>query len=969
MSGDQRRGRGGGQRGGGRDGKGRYGGGGGGRDGGGRYGSGGRDGGGRGRGGPPRGVGFGGGRGGNSGGPPRPQTDPPKWNLIDSFGAMDLAEGTVPQRPDRPGFGKEGRPVKLRANWFKVEYRLDQMVHYDVNITKVARVAPAAEGAGEPSGAQRRGGRGGNVGGKPLPAAIGRVVLQAAMVEIKKTRAKDDWPDGCWVFDGRKQMYSPFDLFPTGEMSREVDVQLPDEDKVGSYDVKIMRTGYIGTQDVQSFLSGSTTSLDAILPAISGMDIVLKHRISYMLGTNSIQRGRSYLGPQLGPVKSLGEGMLLWAGYQQSIRPCQSGLALTLDTSVGAVLQDGPLINLMKELVGPPAGREGRFSDPQLKRLQRELRGVKVAASHNKFKRNIAGLVRESPFEATFEQDGKKVTVAQYFRSAYNITLRERNIPCVVVGAKNVMLPVELCSVVPGQRQLKLSGNQQATMIKASTEKPDQKMSILQHQAAEVAKRANKELHQFGMSMATDMMNVEGRLLPQPKLRYANNPSFEPNFPGSWNMERKEFVEAAAVNSWAVVNLGGPRFNENPAQQGTFTADLARMLQSCGMRVHPMPPPFVTAERNETAHDALSRAIGAATQVYRAPPNFILVILAEGGDNKAVYRQVKQAGDSMLRVITQCVIGFKASAGMEPRKPRDQYVANLALKINAKLGGANVRMSSNLPGPIARKPVIIFGADVTHPLAGSSMPSFAAVVASVDGSATKFPARVSMQAGRQELIINLKQMAKELLQEFNRTTGYKPESIVFYRDGVSEGQFDQVMKYEYAALREACQELGDPAAEYAPPITFVVVQKRHQTRLFPTDPRQCDRSGNVMPGIVVDKQICHPFEHDFYLNSHSGIQGTNRPVHYHVLLDQNKFSADELQQLTFWMSYLFCRCTRSISVCSPARYAHLAAFRGRQLWEGADTDTDTASEVSGNTSTVGTFYAVLDQLASGMFYV
>jgi len=237
---------------------------------------------------------------------------------------------------------------------------------------------------------------------------------------------------------------------------------------------------------------------------------------------------------------------------------------------------------------------------------------------------------------------------------------------------------------------------------------------------------------------------------------------------------------------------------------------------------------------------------------------------------------------------------------------------------------------SNLPGPIARKPVIIFGADVTHPLAGSAMPSFAAEVASIDGSATKFPTRVSMQAGRQELIINLKQMAKELLQEFNRATGYKLESIVFYRDGVSEGQFDQVMKYEYAALREACQELGDPAAGFAPPITFVVVQKRHQTRFFPTDSRQRDRSGNVMPGVVVDKQICHPFEHDFYLNSHSGIQGTNRPVHYHVLLDQNKFSADELQQLTFWMSYLFCRCTRSISTCSPARYAHLAAFRARQ---------------------------------------
>lgn len=34
------------------------------------------------------------------------------------------------------------------------------------------------------------------------------------------------------------------------------------------------------------------------------------------------------------------------------------------------------------------------------------------------------------------------------------------------------------------------------------------------------------------------------------------------------------------------------------------------------------------------------------------------------------------------------------------------------------------------------------------------------------------------------------------------------------------------------------------------------------------------------------------------------------------------------------LCYLFCRCTRSISVVPPAQYAHLAAFRGRLLCRG-----------------------------------
>jgi eukaryotic translation initiation factor 2C len=52
-------------------------------------------------------------------------------------------------------------------------------------------------------------------------------------------------------------------------------------------------------------------------------------------------------------------------------------------------------------------------------------------------------------------------------------------------------------------------------------------------------------------------------------------------------------------------------------------------------------------------------------------------------------------------------------------------------------------------------------------------------------------------------------------------------------------------------------------------------------------------------GTVVDRGIAHPTEFDFYLNSHASIQGTSRPAHYHVLLDQNRMQADQLQALSY----------------------------------------------------------------------
>lgn len=58
-------------------------------------------------------------------------------------------------------------------------------------------------------------------------------------------------------------------------------------------------------------------------------------------------------------------------------------------------------------------------------------------------------------------------------------------------------------------------------------------------------------------------------------------------------------------------------------------------------------------------------------------------------------------------------------------------------------------------------------------------------------------------------------------------------------------------------------------------------------------------------------------------------QGTSRPSHYHVLWDDNRFNADELQTLTYQLCHTYVRCTRSVSIPAPAYYAHLVAFRAR----------------------------------------
>lgn len=120
--------------------------------------------------------------------------------------------------------------------------------------------------------------------------------------------------------------------------------------------------------------------------------------------------------------------------------------------------------------------------------------------------------------------------------------------------------------------------------------------------------------------------------------------------------------------------------------------------------------------------------------------------------------------------------------------------------------------------------------------------------------------------------------------------------ILVYRDGLSEGQFQEALDVEVEAIRNACATLE---STYRPKITFVVCQKRHHTRFFPSVSSGADRSGNLSAGFCVDTEVTHPTEFDFYILSHAGLQGTSRPTHYRVLVDENELGADELQGLTY----------------------------------------------------------------------
>lgn len=72
-----------------------------------------------------------------------------------------------------------------------------------------------------------------------------------------------------------------------------------------------------------------------------------------------------------------------------------------------------------------------------------------------------------------------------------------------------------------------------------------------------------------------------------------------------------------------------------------------------------------------------------------------------------------------------------------------------------------------------------------------------------------------------------------------------------------------------------------------------------------------------------------------------------KATHYTVVYDENRLQADEIQQGTHDISYLYARATKAVSLIPPAYYADLACERGRCYLNNFLVDLDGKTSVSG----------------------
>ncbi|KAK9276501.1 hypothetical protein L1049_006035 [Liquidambar formosana] len=830
------------------------------------------------------------------------------------------------RRPDCGGL--EGPVISLLANHFLVQFDSSQRIyHYDVNIS-------------------------------PNPSKEVARMIKQKLVEDNSVVLSGALP----AFDGRKNLYSPVEFqndrleffislpIPAGKSlppSEELSELKEKQQQLKLFRINIKLVSKFNGKELSSYLSKDG---DDWIPLpqdyLHALDVVLRESPT----EKCIPVGRSLYSSSMGGSKEIGGGAVGLRGFFQSLRPTQQGLALNVDFSVTAFHESiGVIPYLQKrlEFLRDLSQRKTRgLTGEERKEVEKALKNIRVFVCHRETvqRYRVYSLTEEATENLWFEdRDGKNLRLLNYFKDQYNYDIQFRNLPCLQISrSKPCYLPMELCMICEGQKFLgKLTDDQTARILKMGCQRPRERKAIIDGvMRGPVGPTSGNEGREFKLHVSREMTRLNGRVLQPPKLKLGDGGHIRDLVPSrrdrQWNFLDSHVFEGTRIERWALISFGG-----TPDQKSNIPKFINQLTQRCEQLGIFLNKNTIISPQFEPIQllNNVSLLESKLKKIHKTASNNIQLLICIMERKHKGYADLKRIAETSVGVVSQCCLYQNLG------RLSSQFLANLALKINAKVGGCTVALYNSLPSQIPRlfqpdEPVIFMGADVTHPHPLDDFsPSVAAVVGSMNWpAANKYVSRMRSQTHRQEIIQDLGAMVEEILNDFHQEVNKLPKRIIFFRDGVSETQFYKVLDEELQAIRTACSRF--PC--YKPPITFAVVQKRHHTRLFPNETDQSSTRNqftdeNIPPGTVVDTVITHPREFDFYLCSHWGVKGTSRPTHYHILWDENQFTSDELQKLVYNLCYTFVRCTKPVSLVPPAYYAHLAAYRGRLYLERSES--------------------------------
>jgi len=610
--------------------------------------------------------------------------------------------------------------------------------------------------------------------------------------------------------------------------------------------------------------------------------------------------GRNYYDPQAASIVQA-FNLEVWPGYVTSIRQHENAILMCAEVS-NKVIRTDTVYDNMRVIYG-------RRPQNYQMAVERSLLGSIVMTRYNKKTYRIDGLDWTLSPRSTFDKNGTQQSYYDYYREKYSCTIQDMQQPLLISRPKDrdrrggqegpCFLIPELCYMTGLTDEQRADFRLTSALSDWTRMNPTSRAETLLKLSARLTgvPEIREELQKWNMKFSKDLVTCPGRLLEEESIALGKGKVKYQSHNADWTKDlRMGLYNPAHIRKWYLIY---PDREQNKVQ--AFLKSMQNVAPGLGVN---LGQPRMISLNGNRAGDYCNEI---ARVMPEGPQMVFCVVPNEKGDQYSSIKKkccIEQPVPSQIVTVSKVLNKEKGYMSMATK-----VVTQMSCKIGAEPWAVEI--------PI--KQTMVVGYDTYHDSARKNE-SVGALVASLNQNFTTYFSCVDFHKDRTEMSNQVGVMFVRALRKYAEKNGDLPRRVFFYRDGVGEGQVSHVKEHELAVLRDAAAHIKEG---YVPQITFIIVSKRINTRLFTGQPRNY---GNPFSGTVVDNVVTLPERYDFFLISQSVRQGTVNPTSYNVIEDDSKLKPDQVQRLTYKLTHLYYNWPGTVRVPAPCQYAHKLAF-------------------------------------------
>jgi len=717
---------------------------------------------------------------------------------------------------------------------------------------------------------------------------------------------------GVKVFDGSK-LFLPKML---GEKRKTLESVHTETGEKVSVTINFLREARIGDRDVIQLYN------------------ILFGRIMKTLKFSQYNR-KYYNAAAAHPIKEY--NLSVWPGYVTAVDEYEGGLLLQLDVS-HRVLRTETVRDFFANM------RKRGITDLKSE-SEKALLGTSVLTRYNNKSYKVDDIdFNSSPKDTFTNEKGEELSYLDYYKRQYGIEIRDPDQPMLIhrpkkkaLGAEDnvdklICLVPELCLLTGMTDAMRADFRIMKEVSNFTRLNPAKRQESIRKFVVSINENpaAKAHLSDWGLQLSPVTLAMQGRQLQPETLFFGGNRKESAGMKADWGRAatNNPVLTSVPLSKWAIFFL-----SKHAGEAKEFCKVMQQQGPKMGIK---MANPKVVAlpnDRTETYLKAIREVIDPSVQL-------VLTIVPQQKADR--YAAIKKLCCMEKPIASQVV----CQRTINNPKKLSSVAQKIALQINCKLGGELWACQTPF------QDLMVVGIDVFHDKS-HKRGSIAGVVASVNHNLSRYYSTVAIQKSGQEIIDALKVAFMEALVQYYEVNNKWPKDIVVFRDGVSDGQFDVVEKHEaqqfirtFAHVAgSSCSAAGgsDESAgassasglqrklagmipkDYKPGFSFIIVQKRINTRLFATrgavgTPAQ--QYDNPPAGTVLDHTVTRFKFKDFFLIPQVVTQGTVTPTHFVVIKESKALPADAIQRLAYKLTHMYYNWPGTVRVPAPCQYAH-----------------------------------------------